>query len=202
MARIIGLKNLHYAVLTSDTKEGAVFEAPKKIESAVNLDIKDNTEQVTFYSDDRVEQVINAFTGKEVTLELGYLPNELEAKITGNTYNPTTGIFSQDANAVAPEIALLFEAPKSNGASRYGVLYKGVFAIDGETYATQEDSVESQTVKLKGVFMPLIYNGRPSAKLDTDCEASDTTAKTNWFKKVIVEGMNDTASSSRTVSSK
>ena len=85
-----------------------------------------------------------------------------------------------------PELALIFEAPKSNGASRYGVLYKGVFAIDGESYATQEDSVESQTVKLKGVFMPLVYNGKPSAKLDTDCEASDTTAKTNCSVERIV----------------
>ncbi len=200
MARIIGLKNLHYAVLKSDTKEKVEYETPVKLESAINLDIQDNTEQVTFYSDDKVEQVINAFTGKEVTLELGYLPNDLEAKITGNTYNTTTGMFSQDSNAVAPELALIFEAPKSNGASRYGVLYKGVFAIDGESYATQEDSVESQTVKLKGVFMPLVYNGKPSAKLDTDCEASDTTAKTNWFKKVIIEGLNDTASSSRVAS--
>lgn len=192
MARVIGLKNLHYAILTSDTVEGVEYEAPKRLESAINLDIQDNTEQVTFYSDDKVEQVINAYAGKEVTLELGYLPNELEAAITGNTYNPETGIFSQDVNAVAPEIALIFEAPKSNGASRYGVLYKGVFAVEGETYATQEDSVEGQTVKLKGVFMPLTYNGKPSAKLDTDSGASDDTAKNNWFKQVVIEGKNDT----------
>lgn len=192
MARVIGLKNLHYAILTSDTVEGVEYQTPKRLESAINLDIQDNTEQVTFYSDDKVEQVINAYAGKEVTLELGYLPNELEAAITGNTYNSETGIFSQDVNAVAPEIALIFEAPKSNGASRYGVLYKGVFAVEGETYATQEDSVEGQTVKLKGVFMPLTYNGKPSAKLDTDSGASDDTAKTNWFKQVIIEGKNDT----------
>ncbi len=193
MARVIGLKNLHYAILTSDTVEGVEYEAPVRLESAVNLDIQDNTDQVTFYSDDKVEQVINAYAGKEVTLELGYLPNELEAAITGNTYNSETGMFSQDVNAVAPEVALIFEAPKSNGASRYGVLYKGVFAVEGETYATQEDSVEGQTVTLKGIFMPLTFNGKPSAKLDTDVEATDTTAKTNWFKQVIVEGKNDTA---------
>lgn len=193
MARVIGLKNLHYAILTSDTVEGVEYEAPVRLESAVNLDIQDNTDQVTFYSDDKVEQVINAYAGKEVTLELGYLPNELEAAITGNTYNSETGMFSQDVNAVAPEVALIFEAPKSNGASRYGVLYKGVFAVEGETYATQEDSVEGQTVTLKGIFMPLTFNGKPSAKLDTDVSASDTTAKTNWFKQVIVEGKNDTA---------
>lgn len=193
MARVIGLKNLHYAILTSDTVEGVEYQAPKRLESAINLDIQDNTDQVTFYSDDKVEQVINAYAGKEVTLELGYLPNELEAAITGNSYNAETGMFSQDVNAVAPEVALIFEAPKSNGASRYGVLYKGVFAVEGETYATQEDSVEGQTVTLKGIFMPLTFNGKPSAKLDTDVEASDQTAKTNWFKQVIVEGKNDTA---------
>lgn len=193
MARIIGLKNLHYAVLTSDTAEGVEYETPVKLESAINLDIQDNTEQVTFYSDDKVEEVINAFAGKEVTLELGYLPNDLEAKITGNEYNQQTGIFSQKANAVAPEIALLFEAPKSNGSSRYGVLYKGVFAVEGETYATQEDSVESQTVTLKGVFMPLTHNGKTSIKFDTDSKATNAAQiKAKWFQDVIVEGVNDT----------
>ena len=193
MARIIGLKNLHYAVLTSDTATGVEYETPVRLESAISLEIQDNTEQVTFYSDDKVEEVINAFAGKEVTLELGYLPNELEAKITGNNYNNQTGIFSQNANAVAPEIALLFEAPKSNGSSRYGVLYKGVFAIEGETYATQEDSVESQTVTLKGIFMPLTYNGKPSIKFDTDSKATNAAhIKAKWFQDVIVEGVNDT----------
>lgn len=193
MARIIGLKNLHYAVLTSDTASGVEYETPVRLESAISLEIQDNTEQVTFYSDDKVEEVINAFAGKEVTLELGYLPNELEAKITGNNYNNQTGIFSQNANAVAPEIALLFEAPKSNGSSRYGVLYKGVFAIEGETYATQEDSVESQTVTLKGIFMPLTYNGKPSIKFDTDSKATNAAhIKAKWFQDVIVEGVNDT----------
>lgn len=193
MSRVIGLKNLHYAKLTSDTKEGVEYETPAPILSAINLDIKDNTEQVTFYSDDKVEQVINAYAGKEVTLELGYLPNDLEALLTGNSYNSKTGIFSQNSNAVAPEIALLFAAPKSTGSERYGVLYKGVFAIEGESYATQEDKIEGQNVKLKGIFMPLVYNGKPSAKLDTDAKGtSDNTAKENWFKKVIVEGLNDT----------
>lgn len=195
MARVIGLKNLHYAVLTEDSSSAATYESPEKIESVISLDIQDNTEQVTFYSDDRVEQVINAYAGKEVTLELGFLPNELEAKLTGNSYNPTTGIFSQKADAVVPEIALIFEAPKSDGHSRYVVLYKGVLAIDGENYATQEDTVEGQTVTLKGIFMPLVYNGKPSAKLDTDVSASDTTAKDNWFTEVIVEGQNDTSGS-------
>lgn len=193
MARIIGLKNLHYAVLTSDTASGVEYETPVRLESAISLEIQDNTEQVTFYSDDKVEEVINAFAGKEVTLELGYLPSELEAKITGNGYNAQTGIFSQNANAVAPEIALLFEAPKSNGSSRYGVLYKGVFAIEGETYATQEDSVESQTVTLKGIFMPLTYNGKPSIKFDTDSKATNAAhIKAKWFEEVIIEGVNDT----------
>lgn len=197
MARIIGLKNLHYAVLTQDTAEDVIFGTPVRIESAVSLEIQDNTEQVTFYSDDKVEQVINAYSGKEVKLELGYLPTALEAIITGNSYNETTGIFSQNTSAVAPEIALLFEAPKSNGSSRYAVLYKGVFAIDGENYATQEDKIEAQTITLNGVFMPLKYNGKVSAKLDTDSGASDTTAKTKWFKEVIVEGKNDTAAEMR-----
>ena len=73
MSRIIGVRDLHIAKITKDDLSGTTYESPVAVPSLISIEIADNTENVTFYSDDVVEQVIPAFSGKEVPIELGYL---------------------------------------------------------------------------------------------------------------------------------
>lgn len=184
MSRIIGVRDLHIAkVLTDNVGQTATWEKPTRVPSLVGIEISDNTDSTTFYSDDCAEEVINSFGGKEVTITLGKLSNELEAMITGNEYDETTGAMVQIADAKAPEVAIMFRAPKSNGKFQYCVLYKGVLTREGASYATKEDSVESQDVTLKGVFMPLQSNGKISMKVDTDISGSNTMVS-KWFTEV------------------
>lgn len=190
MSRIIGCEQLHIAEVLTDTLEGTTFGTPKAIPSLISIDISDQTENITFYSDNTTEQVIPSFSGKEVSIELGYLTNELEAMISGNEYK--NGLLTQSVNATAKEYALLFRAPKSKGGYSYVCLYKGVLAREEANYKTKEDSIESSNVTLSGVFMPLVSNGKVSVKADSDEETPSTLIKT-WFTKVPVED----ASSSR-----
>lgn len=181
MSRIIGCQQLHIAEVKTDTVDGATFGTPIPVPAVIGIDITDNSENVTFYSDDVVEQVIPAFSGKEVTIELGYLSHEIESKITGNTYE--NGVFIQNANATAKEYALLFRAPLSKGGFQYVCLYKGVLSRTESAYKSKEDSIEGQTVTLNGVFMPLTYNGNVAIKANSSDEASaNTIAK--WFSEV------------------
>lgn len=188
MSRIIGLRDLYLCELTADNgTDVPTYGEAVKVPSLVSMDIQDNTESVTFYSDDVAEQVINAFSGKEVTIELGYLANELEAKISGNKYDSETGVFTQSSDAESKEVGLMFRAPKSKGGNfQYVALYKGVLAREGQSYKTKEESVESANITLKGVFMPLAYNGDVSVKVDSeDCKQS--TIIQNWFKKPYIK---------------
>lgn len=190
MSRIIGCEGLHFAVLQSETDVAGgtpTWEAPVPVPSLIAIDIKDNKETVEFYSDNKLEQVISAFSGKEVTVELGYLTKEVEALISGNRYEE--GVYIQDANAVASEIALMFKAPLSRGGYRYVCLYKGILAKEETNYKTKEDSVEGQTVKLSGVFAPLASNGVPSIEVDdndTTLTAKQKQMLATWFTKVPV----------------
>lgn len=188
MSRIIGLRDLYLCELTSDDGVAApVYGAAVKVPSLISMDIQDNTESVTFYSDDVAEQVINAFSGKEVTIELGYMTNELEAKISGNNYDSTTGVFTQSSNAESKEVGLMFRAPKSKGGHfQYVALYKGVLAREGQSYKTKEESVESTNITLKGVFMPLAYNGNVSVKVDSE-DCRQPTIISNWFTKPYIK---------------
>lgn len=190
MSRIIGCEGLHFAVLNSETDVVGgtpTWEKPIAVPSLIAIDIKDNKESVEFYSDNKLEQVISAFSGKDVTIELGYLSKEIEALISGNRYEE--GVFIQDANAVASEIALMFKAPLSRGGFRYVCLYKGILAKEEANYKTKEDSVEGQTVKLSGVFAPLTSNGVPSIEVDDNDKTLTAKQKqmlTTWFTKVPV----------------
>ena len=190
MSRIIGLRDLHMCPLTTDNGTDApVYGTAIKLPSVISMEIQDNSDSVTFYSDDVAEQVIQAYSGKEVTIELGYLTNEIEAQITGNEYDAETGVFTQKSDAQAPEVALMFRAPKSKGNHfQYVALYKGVLAREGSSYKTKEEGTESSNVTLKGVFMPLAYNGQVATKIDSeDCKSQDIL--NNWFKKPYIKGV-------------
>ena len=190
MSRIIGCEGLHFALLNSETDVVGgtpTWETPVAVPSLIAIDIKDNKDTVEFYSDNKLEQVINAFSGKEVTIELCYLTKQIEAMISGNKYEE--GVFIQDANAVAGEIALMFKAPLSKGGFRYVCLYKGILAKEESNYKTKEDTVEGQTVKLTGVFAPLASNGVPAIEVDDNDSGLTETQRTmikNWFTKVPV----------------
>ena len=184
MSRIIGVRDLHIAKITQDNSEGTTYASPVKVPSLISIEIADNTENVTFYSDDVVEQVIPAFSGKEVTIELGYLSHEIESKISGNTYE--NGVFTQSSDAVASEYAIMFRAPLSKGGFQYVTLYKGVLSRNEATYQGKEESIESSNVTLTGVFMPLLSNGKVSARANsTDEGAEEFTSK--WFEAVQTE---------------
>lgn len=190
MSRIIGCESLYFAKLNSETDIAGgtpTWETPVAVPSLVAIDIKDNKETVEFYSDNKLEQVISAFSGKEVTIELGYISKEVEAMISGNRYEE--GVYIQDANAVAGEIALMFKAPLSRGGYRYVCLYKGILTKEESNYKTKEDTVEGQTVKLSGVFAPLASNGVPSIEVDdndTNLTPAQKTMIGKWFTEVPV----------------
>lgn len=184
MSRIIGVQQLHIAEVLTDTASETTFDTPELVPSLVSIDITDNTENVTFYSDDVIEQVIPAFSGKEVTIELGYLTNEVEAMLSGNTYE--NGVFLQDSSAIAKEVAIMFRAPLSKGGYQYVTLFKGVLSREGASYKGKEESIESSNIILNGIFMPLLSNGKVSAKANSeDVGAKEFTDK--WFTKVQTE---------------
>ena len=65
------LRNIHYAILTSDTTEGAVYETPQPLVGAISASISPTTNQV-------MEQITEELTAA--------LPEDTEA--AGNAVTP------------------------------------------------------------------------------------------------------------------
>lgn len=185
MSRIIGCRDLHIAELVEDLagQTLAKFKTPVRIPSLISISITDSVEQNKFFSDDSVEQAFSKTSSKEVTIELGYITNEIEALITGKTID-ASGVLVQKSDDTPTEIALLFRAPKSkDGAFRYLCLYKGTLTRNESEYATQEEGIESSNITLTGTFVPLLCNGKMASIADSN-DTGTETAIGEWFTKV------------------
>ena len=147
--RIIGLKNIHLAPMTGE----GVYQKPIKVEGAKSLKIKNNFTDAQFYSDDVMDYASNILSSLEIEMELAYLLPELEAKITGKTFNSDTGVMVSKSSDRSNRFALLFEMTTLEKPIRK-VIYDVTLNKDETNSQTQEDKVEEQLVKLTGIAKP------------------------------------------------
>ena len=195
--RIIGLKNIHLAPMDDE----GVYQKPIKVEGAKSLKIKNNFTDAQFYSDDVMDYASNILSSLEIEMELAYLLPELEAKITGKTFDGETGVMVSKASDRSNRFALLYEMTTLEKPIRK-VIYDVTLNKDETNSQTQEDKVEEQLVKLTGVAKPgkegafdlvldanqKITNGVGVMALSLDSKAkerrsiTDVTQTKNWQK--------------------
>lgn len=144
--RVIGLKNIHLAPMTSE----GVYQKPIKVEGAKSLKIKNNFTEATFYSDDVMDYASKILSSLEIELELAYLMPEIEAKITGKTFSADTGVMVSKSTDRSGRFALLFEMTTLEKPIRR-VIYDVTLSKDEDGSVTQEDKVDEQLIKLTGI---------------------------------------------------
>lgn len=185
MARAIGVKNLHYAKVTTDPVGGtSTFAVPTRIEKLINFGTSNNYSEYAFYSDDILEEAGETLQSENITIELGYLSNELKAALTGHEYISAKGIFVTKAAVQQPAIALLYEIALSDGTSDYRVLYNCKLKITEQSNATNGESTESSNVTIEGVALPLKSIGAFDLQISSADEAADSTVITKFFTEV------------------
>jgi phi13 family phage major tail protein len=182
MARQIGLKDIHVAILTKDDATGATYEAPTKLERAINAKLSPKSNSENLYSDDAVEDIISTFEVIEVEIELNQLSLESRAKLQGSKV--VKGVLIENKDDVAPTIALGFKSKKNNVKYRYVWLLKGKFELASDEYDTEAEKPKVQSAKLKGEFYARDYDGNYRFITDGDIEGTDETIISSWFTAV------------------
>lgn len=177
----VGLKDLHYAIVTKDDSTGVAYQAPVKIVGAINAKISPKSETQTLYADDGPSETATTLGEIEVEFEAKDLPLPVQAALLGHTMS--NGILIKSASDTAPYVALGFRSQKSNGKYRFVWLFKGRFETPEQEYQTKEDKPSFQTPKLKGTFVKRDYDERWQIIGDED-EAGFTAGST-WFNSVV-----------------
>lgn len=158
MARI-GLKNIHYAVLTKDESDGVTYEKPKKIGNAISIEINTNSNKATLYGDDMAVASNTTILDSTVTIETTSIPLEDRAILLGHTVDSTTGAVIAKGSDPPPDVAILFETDNEDGSTDYVKWYKGKFAPTQESINTRGENLEYQTPRLEGTFVARQYDG-------------------------------------------
>jgi phi13 family phage major tail protein len=177
---IVGLKDLHYALLTKDDSTGVTYSTPKKIIGAINAKISPKSNTETLYADDGPSETATALGEIDVELEVKDIPLSVQAELLGHTLS--NGVIVKKAEDVAPYVAIGFRSEKSNGKFRYKWLYKGKFSLPEEDYSTKEDKPKFQTPKIKATFIKREFDGAWEATGDED--ETGFTAGATWFDVV------------------
>jgi phi13 family phage major tail protein len=176
----VGLKDLHFAILTADTKEELAYEAPEAVVGAINATINPEVGTQELYADDQLWESVSTLGKIDVEIETADLPLSVRAKLLGNELKG--GVLIEKASDVPPHIALGFRSLKSNGKYRYVWLLKGVAQPIAEDFSTKKDSVEHKTPQVKFTFMARVYDGEWKHTADEDGE--DFIGADTWFNQV------------------
>ena len=182
MARQIGLRDFHIALLIEDDNTGTTYDVPVKLERAVSAKLSPKVNSENIYSDDSVEDVIASFDSVEVEIELNQLSLASRAKLQGAMAEK--GMLTENKDDLAPTLALGFKSKKHNGKYRYVWLLKGKFEPGGDEYDTEAEKPQPKTSKLKGTFFSRDFDGNYRFIADEDEPLIDAAIIAAWFTAV------------------
>lgn len=176
----IGLRNLHYALLTEDSASALTYGTPLPLVGAVNAKISPTSNQEVLYADDGPFDTQTSLGDISFDMELATLPLKTQAILLGHTYS--AGVMIQKDTDISPYLAIGFMARTTKGNYRFVWLLKGNFSLKEDEYATMEDAPKWNNPKLSGTFVKRIHDGE--WKREADSGDADFTGAGTWFDAV------------------
>lgn len=179
---LIGVRNLHYALLKTDDATGVTYDTPVSIPGVRTIDVKPSSGVDTLYGDDAPFDIASYLGDIEVTIDTAELSVEDMAALLGHTVSK--GVMDFKSTDEAPYVAILFESVKSNGNRRFVKLLKGKFGEPEENYQTKDSSVHWNTAKITGHFVVRTYDSAWKRVADEDGKDFEATTVTSWYESV------------------
>ena len=178
----VGLKNLYYAKVLTDTTQSTTYETPVRLAGLISVDIAPSANTNTLYADDGPYEAAESLGAVEVTIEVADLPLEAQAALLGHTV--TNGVMQYTTNDAAPYVALAFESLKANGKNRFVKLLKGKFSEPETNHQTKGENVEFQTSTITGTFVARVSDGAWKTVADEDATGFEQTTAENWYTAI------------------
>lgn len=179
---LIGVRNLHYAIMKTDDKTGATYETPVKVAGVRTIDVKPSSGIDTLYGDDAPFDVANYLGDISVSVDAAQVPLNDLAALLGHTVNK--GVMEYKSTDTPPYVALLFESVKSNGKKRFVKLLKGKFAEPEENFQGKDTSTHWNTVKLTGHFVVREHDSAWKRVADEDAADYESATGDGWYNTV------------------
>lgn len=151
-----GVEGLVIAEVTKDDNEengGYVFGTVEELLPVAEIGKTVESSSEAHYYDNQPMIVINAEGPDEISIIGAGMTLEKLAKITGKSYDATTGAMV-DSQRQERYFALGYKTKDSDGKYRCVWRYKGTFAIPDDNHKTEDDSTDANGTELTytGIF--------------------------------------------------
>ena len=142
-----GIRGVVGAEVLTDNKDGISFGTPFEVIPVAELTRTTETSSETHYYDNVPAIVIDSTGADEVTISGAVIPFDVLAKITGQTYDATKGMFVEGERE-AKYFALGYITKKTDGTEVFVWRLKGKFNVPDSTHATENDGTDANGQEL------------------------------------------------------
>ena len=101
----------------------------------------------THYYDNIPAIVISSMSSDEITISASAIPMDVQAILTGQVYDDTTGALIEGPRDVK-YFAIGYQTKKTNGDTVYVWRYKGTFNVPDQTNVTEDDGTDANGQEL------------------------------------------------------
>lgn len=137
-----GVEGLVCAELLTDDKNGITWGEPFDIAGVAQITkATDSSNEAHYY--DNVAAIVVSNTGSDtITINASAIPNDVLAKITGQYYDSTTGMYVEQVRT-PKYFAIGYKTKDTNGDVYYVWRLKGSFNVPDQTSITENDSTDA-----------------------------------------------------------
>lgn len=183
-----GIRGLVAAEVTTDTAEAFECGTPFAVCGVAELSRTTETTSEPHYYDNVPAIVIDSTGSDEVTITGSAIPFDVLAKITGQHYDETKGLFVEGERA-SKYFALGYITEKTDGTEVFVWRLKGKFNIPDSTHATKDDGAEAngQELTFTGINTNHRFTtiGNKTAKaVNVDTSINTGVAEKTFFESV------------------
>lgn len=181
-----GVENLVYAEVTEDSTENYTTGEVKPLAGVAEIGRTTETSSEPHYYDNVPAVVISSTGADEVTCAVSGIPLDVLADITGQYFDPETGMMVEGERE-AKYFALGYKTKKTNGKEVYVWRFKGQFSIPDSTHVTEDDGTDAngQEIVYTGISTTHVFTktGKRAKAINVDTE-KDLADVSTFFTQV------------------
>ena len=182
-----GIRGLVAAKIVKDDSEAFECDTPFAVAGIAELSRTTETSSEAHYYDNVPAIVINSTGKDEVTISASAIPFDVLAKITGQVYDETTGMFIE-GERTNDYFAIGYITKKVDGTEIFVWRLKGTFNIPDSTHVTENDGTDAngQEIVFTGINTTHKFTktSKTAKAINVDTSVNKTIKEDTFFATV------------------
>ncbi len=186
----VGADKVYYALVTQDDADGYVADTPSYLAPVMTISHTPKVNSKVQYADNQAYDAATAEGETEMEIELTGMSLATQAILTGKVYDAASGRMF-DNGGTPPYVAIGFRAKRSGGGYRYFWYLKCTPQAPAEEAASETDTPEFKSSKLKLTAIRTIYQWdlgdiTDSVKRVVGDDEDNSFVATTWYDDVQI----------------